>query len=187
MNKVFAVGLNKTGTTSLHRAFEILGFRSAHYWTEEGRLGEIIADNARRDRPLLTGIDHYEALTDWVDRYTAPLFRRLDEQYPDSRFVLTTRDLESWLASRERHVNRMPNIDALRRQFPENPWYNLDIDFWRKQYHDHYAAVRLYFEGRPNLLEVDLIETPGWPALCDLLERPIPDEAFPFENRSEDR
>jgi len=34
-NKIFAVGLNKTGTFSLHSAFIILGFRSIHCWDEE--------------------------------------------------------------------------------------------------------------------------------------------------------
>lgn len=186
MNKVFAIGLNKTGTTSLHRAFQLLGLRSAHYWTEEGRLGEIIATNAREGRPLLTGLESYEALTDWVDRFTAPLFARLDEQYPDSRFVLTVRDLDSWLASRERHVKRMSNIAELQRRYPDNPWYNLDLGAWRTQYREHYAAVRSYFEGRDNLLELDLIRDARWPELCSFLGLPVPKVPFPFENRAED-
>ena len=53
--RVFCIGLNKTGTSSLHAAMEILGLMSLHWgglpvrYTIEAALAE--------GRPLLSGLD----------------------------------------------------------------------------------------------------------------------------------
>ena len=40
--KIFCIGLNKTGTTTLHEAFLILGVSSVHYECDAGNIKEII-------------------------------------------------------------------------------------------------------------------------------------------------
>jgi hypothetical protein len=34
--KIFCIGLNKTGTSSLHEAFQVLGINSVHYKDDKG-------------------------------------------------------------------------------------------------------------------------------------------------------
>jgi len=82
--KVFAIGLARTGTTSLHHAFLALRLRSAP-----------------SSVALLDSIDD-----DFVGRYDAfcdnPIpfiYRELDQRWPASRFVLTTRPVQEWIDS----------------------------------------------------------------------------------------
>jgi Sulfotransferase domain len=79
--KVFGVGLSRTGTTSLHYALGFLGYRSIHF-PPPHQLRELL--------------NFYDAA---VDTPVACVFKELAEAYPDARFVLTVRDMDSWLAS----------------------------------------------------------------------------------------
>ena len=54
-HKIFGVGLNKTGTTSLAQAVELLDFRAVHYGGDQ--LSKVI-DHALRDgRPMFSDCD----------------------------------------------------------------------------------------------------------------------------------
>ena len=105
--KVFCIGLNKTGTRSLHDALEMLGLRSIHWGgselAEAVRRGPAIRDAVERalveGRPLLDDLDDADAYSDILE--LSVKFDVLDRQYPGSKFILTTRDLDDWLASRQ--------------------------------------------------------------------------------------
>ena len=104
INRVFCIGLPKTASTSLNAAFKSLGFKSVHYSCTRGKLREIIRDNSERNRMLLSGIEDYDAYSDFYHaRNNIPFLKKLDEQYPNSKFILNTRDLSSWLSSRKLH------------------------------------------------------------------------------------
>ena len=47
LQKIFVIGFNKTGTSSFHSLFEILGINSVH-----------------TDKPVMEIIDNYDAFTD---------------------------------------------------------------------------------------------------------------------------
>src|SRR5262245_10122955 len=110
--KVFCIGLNKTGTRSLNDALELLGLRGMHWG------GRDVASAAQRGpqikaaveralaegRPLLDDLDDADAYSDILA--LSENFTALDEQYPGSKFILTTRDVDDWLASRRRHVEQ---------------------------------------------------------------------------------
>ena len=81
---IFGIGLSRTGTTSLHHAFEILGIRSAP--TSVALLFD----------PDDEVLGLYEAFTDNPIPF---LYQRLDARFPGSKFILTTRDLDDWLRS----------------------------------------------------------------------------------------
>ena len=102
-NRIFNIGLNRAGTTSLTEALALLGIRAVHHRHEGVRLYDIMRTNMHARRPLLHGLDMYDAFSDFAGH---KFYRLLDRQYPYSRFILTTRELESWLDSRERKVAR---------------------------------------------------------------------------------
>ncbi len=53
-------------------------------------------------------LDQVHSLTD----FPVPLiYKRLDRGYPDSKFILTVRDTESWLTSVEKHFKIMDQPD----------------------------------------------------------------------------
>jgi hypothetical protein len=171
VSKIFGIGLNKTATGTLHEALMMLGFRSLHW---KAAPDDEPADNAvfraqGEGLPLLTYIPGYDAYSDiWPIIHN---FDVLDEQYPGSRFVLTTRDLDDWLESRTRHVER------------HDPGAALAPDEWRRGFELHHRRVKEYFAGRSDLLVVDITREPRWEDLCEFLGRPVPDVPFPWANR----
>ena len=62
----------------------------------------------------------------------------------------------------------------------------LEVDevAWRDEWQEHVEAVRSYFSGRDDFLEIDLGAEPRWQPLCDVLGLPEPSKPFPWVNRS---
>ncbi len=182
--KIFCIGLNKTGTVSLHEAFLVLGISSVHYISDKGEdIKEIIRSNHENNDKLLKGIEEYKAYSDWALPATNNLFKEFDKQYPGSKFILNTRDLEGWLNSREKHVNRIPNLKQLQKQHPDNPWYTIDKESWKIEYDEHHREVQQYFKGREKeLLVFDLSKGDAWEKLCPFLDAEIPKQPFPKSN-----
>ncbi len=175
---VFGIGLNKTGTISLHEALTTLGYRSLHWGGPEVRL----RIEAARDegRPLVSDFPEYDAFSDiWR---LSENFGLLDAQYPGSRFVLTTRPLDAWLTSRRLHVER----NRIRRDEGTYTGDFLEIDpqAWTEEYEGHHARVVAYFAGRPDLLVMDITAGDGYDLLCPFLGAPVPDGPFPVRHRA---
>src|SRR5438105_4549999 len=68
--------------------------------------------------PLLHYVPGYDAYSD-ITPITMN-FELADRQYPGSKFIMTLRELEPWLDSRTRHVQR--NIEAQRRAEYAGNW-----------------------------------------------------------------
>jgi hypothetical protein len=175
---VFGIGLNKTGTTSLHAALEALGYRSLHYG-EPGST-EAVTRAVREGQPLLTYLGDHDAFSDIQS--LAVRFDQLDAQYPGSRFILTTRDLDDWIDSRRRHVER--NVARHERGEYHGGFLTVDVEGWTALFQEHMARVEAHFAGRPgDLLVMDISKGDGYDVLCPFLGRPEPDEPFPWHQR----
>lgn len=99
LRRVFGIGLSKTGTTSLHFALKVLGYRSCHYRhspVEKGGVAELAGSIVR---PEHFGEKPPHDFNAGSDITVAAFFDELDERYPGSQFVYTTRELNGWLAS----------------------------------------------------------------------------------------
>jgi len=176
--RVFGIGLNKTGTTSLHEALGVLGYESLHWGGPA--LREMVEASRAAGDPLLTRLDPcYDAFSDILALSTS--FELLDRQYPGSRFVLTVRPVDDWIESRRRHVER--NREARAAGTYRGGFLDVDEDAWRAEWDQHVARVRAYFAGRSDFLEIDVAES-GWGPLCELLGRPVPEAPFPHLNRA---
>ena len=169
--KIIGVGISKTGTSSLAAALTELGFRCVHGWPPHA-------------------LDTADALADVP---AACRFRELDVIYPGSKFILTVREREAWLASCRKHWDRSGMAGAQASVRFEYYWCRahlfgrLDFDaenHWRS-YERHSSAVRAHFADRPgDLLELDITRGDGWEPLCRFLNVPIPDKPFPWKNRT---
>jgi len=177
--RIFGVGLSKTGTTSLHRAAQMLGLRSVHY-----------PDAARMlagDWSVLDGVDIAS------DIPVALGFRELDAAFPGSRFVLTVRDEGAWLASMRANFDPVPakyagtpELEVFRRTYGGADRY--DERTMRRVYREHERAVRTHFVQRPeDLLVLDICAGDGWETLCAFLGLRPPPEPFPHVNASPTR
>jgi hypothetical protein len=182
--KIFCIGLNKTGTSTLHKAFEILGLKSVHYMDDKGNnIKEIITSNFLAGNNILKGIDKYEVFSDWDQApNTIAIFKEFDRQYPNSKFIANTRELQSWLDSRESHVKRNQE-KKLKNPELDVKWLKIDRQAWENQYKSHYSEIKTYFENREkDLLVFDVVEGDGWEKLCHFLDLPIPNIPFPRKN-----
>lgn len=177
--KVFCIGLNKTGTISLHEALATLGFRSLHWGGPQIRI--TIERALEAGRPLVDDLGPYDAFSDIL--VLSEHFDVLDEQYPASKFVLNTRPLDDWIDSRRRHVER--NVERHARGEYHGTFLTVDPDGWTAEYVAHHARVRAYFADRPDdLLTIDISAGDGYELLCPFLGRPVPDTPFPWRHRN---
>jgi hypothetical protein len=174
---IFNIGLNRCGTTSLTEALNVLGIPAVHHHHRGRRLAEVARANAAAGRRLFDGLDQqFTAFSDFGGRRT---YRLLDTQYPGSRFILTTRELSSWLDSRERKVR-----DNLAKPVPGPSHRRIDREGWARHRAEYEAALARYFADRPgDLLTIDIPGGQGWPELCAFLDLPVPETPFPNRNR----
>lgn len=179
--KVFGIGLSKTGTTSLARALDILGYRTRDYLGVTRYItGDLSSVN-------LDEIDAHDAFTDTP---IPSFYKQLDKHYPDSKFILTTRDSAGWLKSckkqfTERIVARQNEATS---QLHTDLYgcFAFDPDKYSSGYTRHVNGVLDYFKDRPDdLLIVDICGgEQNWVKLCAFLGRPVPDTPFPVTNVS---
>ena len=177
--KIFCIGLNKTATTSLHSSFKLLGIRAAHYRNENGdEMLHLMKRAKQKGKKLLHYLDEYEAFSDYPISKT---YKQLDFEYPNSKFILTTRGLESWLKSREEHVRKNQRDP----QYCDR-WLTIDIDYWKKIYRDHHEEVMAHFKNRSkDLLIINITQGEGWEKLCPFLNKMPPRKQFPHRNKKD--
>ena len=174
--KVFCIGFQRTGTGSLNDALNLLGIRSKHN-----------AQPLFRDlgHPMLRDYDGFS------DNPMPLLYPQLDALFPGSKFILTRRPVERWLASVEwlftkgrikNEWHRKPIVDEIHRSLYGVTHFEREV--FRARYLRHEDEVRAYFRDRPaDLLVIDLGVGEPWAALCSFLDRPVPDRPFPHANR----
>jgi hypothetical protein len=95
-NKLFCVGFNKTGTTTLELVLKLYGFNLPNQQEQEMRLTEqCFATNYSES---VSFVNSYEAFQN-LPFSQGLTFVVADSLFPNSKFVLTERDPESWFRS----------------------------------------------------------------------------------------
>lgn len=167
--KIFGIGLSKTGTTSLHHAFQELGFESKHF----PKIPETFAGHFRC-------LNRYDAA---CDISIVPYYPQLDAAYPGSKFILTVRNIDERLQSMERWWSRKhhPTEYKIRVRIAVFGIHTFNANRLRYVYQKYVRDVEEYFKDRPeDLLVMDICGGEGWDKLCPFLNKPIPSSNFPF-------
>lgn len=162
MNKLFIIGLPRTGTTSI--SVELLGhdFMVAHtaFTKRAFELADVVSD--------------------------APCFsdyKELDELFPNSKFVHLDRALEKWIPSAQMLLKKMASrlhpktgvfSPVLKRSFDEvfhltsteNPYSR---DHLALCYLNHKQQVFDYFHGRDDFLSINLSDEGSLASLLNFL------------------
>jgi len=184
--RVLGIGMHKTGTTSLHHAFQTLGLDSWHWKSNREAIRIWNEMNGQGRSPLL---EHSYAL---CDNPIPMLYEKLDKAYPGSKFILTMLDESAWIKAVEClwDPNRNPNYDWDRQPFSHRihealygtRYFTPCVMLAR--YHDHNRDVMEYFKDRPHdLLVMNMSKGAGWPELCGFLGKPIPSIPYPHANK----
>lgn len=176
--KIFGIGLSKTGTTSLANALQILGCKT------RDNMGVVKYTAGELSSVDLAIVEAFDALTDTP---IPSFYRELDARFPGSKFILTVRDADGWLAScKKQFTQRFAELqtDAHKRLFLD--LYGTDVfdpERFASGYDRFVHGVREYFKHRPgDLLTINVAAGEGWEKLCPFLGRPVPDIPFPKAN-----
>lgn len=179
--KVIGVGLNKTGTTTLAKCLQILGYQ--RHVSVRGDLLAKYRDGRLDD--IFSVVEQHESFEDWPwPLVYKELFFRFGDK---ARYVLTTRrDADAWLESLKRHSLRTsPDRHCRLLAYGYNYPHGLEryhLDFYQR----HNYEVKKFFEdhnAQDLLLEISWDAGDGWEKLCRFLGEPIPTIAFPHENK----
>jgi len=178
--KVFGIGWAKTGTTTLGKCFKILG-----YVHQGQRLDLVHHLETGNLEPILALARQCESFEDWP---WIVLYKQLDLEFPGSKFILTQREAARWITSYQNMLKHQgeanEELNRIRRTLYGLPFPFVSADGLMHRYEKHNAEVLDYFRDRPGtLLTVNWEKGDGWLALCNFLEKPVPDIPFPHENK----
>ena len=176
--KVFGIGFQKTGTSSLGRALEDLG-----YSVYGGFDLTPVDDSHEFWQHAQNKLTQYDAFQDmpWP-----VLYEYLDEIAPGSKFILTVRHPVKWMQS---VVSHFGSTEIANRKWIYGLGAPLEHeDVYLSRYLGHNERVRAHFSERPeDLLVMDIEKGDGWEALCTFLDKPMPAARFPKKNSSTNR
>lgn len=195
MLEVIGVGFGRTGTHSLRVALEKLGFGPCY------NIREVVknADHTELWNNAIEGksvdwnhlFKTYQSSVEWPGAF---FYRELVQHFPKAKVILTLREPESWYESASKTIFEglelsAHNPDLLKRESSSlNRRLILERTF-ESRYHDKQFAINIYkkhiqrvLESVPSerLLQFDIRD--GWEPLCKFLQRPVPQESFPWLN-----
>lgn len=185
----------------MEEAFEILGYNVCRGgWKEpHSNMGVAyaISGDYRRIKPI---IERYDAFFD-APYGGCGLWRYLAKEYPEARFILTTRDADDWYVSllkmvsktsssnEEDHLQTFYNNGRIAIvQFIREVWGIKDIVRDKQKlirfYNDYNTEITTYFRNKDNFLNLEISQF-AWKPLCKFIGQEIPERRpFPFKNKS---
>ncbi|WP_151903895.1 sulfotransferase [Methylophaga nitratireducenticrescens] len=201
--KIFCIGLNKTGTTSIKKAMQHLGFIVGN----QAEAQNLLKPWLKRDfQPIINYCKYAQAFQD--SPFSFPYtYIPLDQAFPNSKFILTIRDdAEQWYSSITRfHGKKWSNgaiptkndlLNAVngtkgrpwivnRALFctPEEDPYQKEklIAFYNNYIHD----VKQYFKYRTeDLLIINVANEDSYLKFCEFLGKSPIEKRFPWENKT---
>ena len=205
-DKIFCIGYNKTGTTSLEKSLSDFGFRIGNQ-----AVAEVLAEDwafHKRSERLIRYCHTADAFQDVPFMYPG-LYKELDKAFPGSKFILTVRDTpEQWYTSlvsfhtklfssdKSRFPNESDSANALYRykgwlldfarsfwNYPIVPLY--DEHEYKSRYLRHIADVQQYFINRDNdLITINVSQKDDFSRLCRFLHVQTDIEGFPWMNKT---
>jgi hypothetical protein len=165
--KVFGIGLGRTGTKSLCTALDILGYKTIHMPLNP--IKESYNCDAMADTPVAIN------------------YQELFKLYSNSKFICTIRDEESWLRSWSEHYQRQEKRFEGGRPVILEKWrkeifgqWEFDDLVWIQAYYRHLESLRSFFEDKPKqYLEYNFVGGDGWDKICKFLKKEVPTQEFP--------
>mmetsp|Transcript_16326 Transcript_16326/g.42075 ORF Transcript_16326/g.42075 Transcript_16326/m.42075 type:complete len:276 (+) Transcript_16326:297-1124(+) len=195
--KVIGVGVPRTGTNSLQLALHALGYKCLHGFDLLDREDVMYKMHSR----IVGGgaISWNETLTDFDACCDCPIYVMYDElqkEFPEAKYILTSRTEESWYRSLY-SFSRLSSVIALASPFIPflYDFNNLFLTCFHNYFHESRPMTKeKYLESyrkhnekmkeiipKEKLLIFDVRE--GWEPLCAFLEKPVPNIPFPHVNK----
>ncbi len=208
--KFIGAGLPRTGTNTLKRALETLGYAKTYHMKELLNNPEKLSYWLSMESSGTMDYDTiYDGFVASVDFPCYPWYKEHMEKYPEAKVILTTRPFDKWYKSLESTIwtagpQTLPEklrmmsklifdsrlrkvigcVKLAKRQIFEVSMQNRfgDIDFARKMWEAHHEDVKKHVPAE-KLLIYEVKD--GWGPLCDFLGVPEPSEPLPHLNKKE--
>jgi len=198
--KVICAGLSKTGTTSLAKALQVLGynvydFREHYEFHFQQWLDSFETDRHPNFKDIYQGVD---AVTDVPPAFW---FEEISADFPEAKVILTVRDSEeAWLKSWKEHLQLISEMKTFftKPLFNIVPWMRKSRHFvdtflqaiygsanpeatalFRVKYRQHNERVQAVIPAE-KLLVFNVKQ--GWKPLCEFLGCEVPSTPFPRAN-----
>ncbi|CFX36604.1 conserved protein of unknown function [Candidatus Filomicrobium marinum] len=151
--KIFFIGFNKCGTTSLHHLMTQHAIRSTHW--NNGQLADDIEKLLSDKNNLKKYLSRATAYSDIIySTHREQIegnkhFRLFHELFPRAYFILNDRNLEAWVKSRSNHHNGS-HLERCMAAWKTDERGVKTI--WRQTYEAHTNDVLDYFNGHARFL-----------------------------------
>ncbi|KAI8066490.1 P-loop containing nucleoside triphosphate hydrolase protein [Gongronella butleri] len=205
--EVIGAGFGRTGTYSLYKALEELGYTTHHMSV---LVGDPTQDATKWSRAYkkedFAPEEWHEVYKTWtaaVDWPTCEFYKELSEVYPNAKVILTVRSPESWYKSMCNTIFKLYH-----KRLDENYAYEGHMGSVSKMLvdialdgalldHDRMSdekyicslfqkhvdeVIRTIPADRLLVLELGS----GWEPLCSFLGKPVPDKPYPRTNSSDE-
>ncbi len=197
--EVIGAGYGRTGTVSLQKAFEILGYGPCYHMIDIYTNGHKefwmkVFEGEKMNYKEIYDNKQYKSC---CDNPMSSFWKEQAEQYPDAKVILTVRDPEKWYKSWNDTINTITSGSPHSSFLLNVVEYVLGIrtfhmalklamfgESWAK---DHFIACyrahndRVIAECPKDRLLVYEVSQ-GWDPLCKFLNKPIPNVPFPHLN-----
>ena len=203
--KVIGAGLPRTATSSQKVGMDILGLTPCYHMQnvfadlDEAPRWKAAMDNTEVLEEI---VEPFVSVIDWPGSYH---WRTLMDLYPEAKVLLSTRSPTSWATSMQQTIwamlygdNLLGHITAV--HCDVDPKWKLYIEMMKSMWETSglanpestaeslAAGMGAYNEEVIATVPADRLLvwqiTDGWGPLCEFLEVPVPDVAFPHINES---
>jgi hypothetical protein len=186
-HRVFVIGMNKTGTSSIFEALKTLGFKMC----PEQSLQSVELFNQINDGDFTNLEKFLEKYNGFKDRpWNHPkVYEFLDKNYENSKFILTIRDEDEWVDSYIRWDKKVRLRKKFYYQTASKICYGVDdflsdSELMKKTYRSWNESVINYFKEKDNILILDIKGQNNWDLICKFLNKPKPNLKFPHANKN---
>jgi len=170
--KIFCIGLPRTGTTTLSIELTKMGYKTCHcvFDPKQYRIADAFADT-----PIFAD------------------YKKLDQEFPNSKFIYLERDIDSWLESFTRIYSKF--INNLRQPTTKEQkstrisyrkifgGIHMEPTKLREAFIRHYIEVNGYFDGRDDFLSINIANPYGRRKLAAFLNQDETIASFPYINQ----
>lgn len=201
--KVFVIGFNKTGTTSVEYALSELGFKMGNQPTAEHLLKKV---KKGRFKKLIRYTGTADAFQD-VPFSLPGVYKKLFQVYPNAKFILTVRDSpRQWFNSIKTFHSKMfgngsvPTEKQLREaryRYKGMAWDYINFVFdgvlyqestYCKIYLDHIEEVTSFFKKeKGNLCVINTSAPDDYFKMCSFLKKKPQRDKFEWKNKTSEK
>ena len=165
--RVFLIGRPRSGTASLHRALDIMGYNTVKGFDRKGKIDvEKIIDATKNGLSFTHSLD-----------YDIEAIKRIEAAYPNAVFILSEREQDKWYASFIRQNTKESTDSDPRKEELSHKNKGAWVNKYFKEYNE---KVLSHFKGREWKLFhlIYGVKNSNWQDLCAFLKELCLEEGF---------